>query len=364
MPTSKYPPEAYQSPAKATVVPSPMDGSGCTAFVHHNSDDSKTSGLTPGETRKMVLSDKVGTHHVNLKSPGDSLYTTESDFYTATTFDAKYKALLLTMTNLKRRIDSDYLKSKKRDQRHYTATFLGIQKCLHMLQEMVNLSEEVKTYDFLKRLNRAILHEDSLYNPIDMLPCYQDRHYSTYDKSKVDSAYEQCTPLTKASILAVTVNRKVLTQIGIPVCGVPLTPPPRRAAISIDVPFLDDSLLAAALNSDSSIMSSLSTDSLNTTSSTNSSSSSSSSDSSQSSASTQKKRAISMFIDVTPDEFDETSTSQASSSSLGSGFKSFAFSPPPSAKKTPLSAKRRKIGIFSSDSEDEKETGNRYTPPI
>ncbi len=217
---------SLQSPVRATYTTSPKDGSGCNAFVFYSNGTKKSSGLTPNGKTKVELKPHEGLHHKTFKSPGNSLYQDEKDFYTATTFDAKYKYLLLALSNLKTRIDTYYQrKQKNRDQGHYTYTYRLINMCIHMLQEMVNLPEDVKAYPFLDRLNGAIQNaqfDENLYNPIDMLPCYTNASHQTYDKRRVDKQSELCTPLTKASINAAQVDSTALSYMGVPKKGVPV----------------------------------------------------------------------------------------------------------------------------------------------
>ncbi|MDF1678018.1 MAG: hypothetical protein P1U32_04915 [Legionellaceae bacterium] len=219
----------FQSPVKATPTTSPADGSDCKSFVFY-SDGTKSKGLTPNGKTEVALKPYEGSHHQTFKSPGNSLYQDEKDFYTATTFDAKYKFLLLALSNLKTRIDTYYdRKQKTRNQGHYTYTYRSICMCIHMLQEMVNLPEHVKSYPFLDRLNDAIQHasfDENLYNPIDMLPCYDKDDYLTYDKRKIDKQSELRTPLTKNSINAIPVDLTALVHMGVPKKGVPVVHPP------------------------------------------------------------------------------------------------------------------------------------------
>ncbi|MDF1646295.1 MAG: hypothetical protein P1U61_04835 [Legionellaceae bacterium] len=353
---TEYSKESLMSPAKATPAHSPHDGTGCIAFFHYNTEQAKKTGLTPGESREIPLDSYEGEHHLKFKSPGQKIYRRENDFYRTSSFDKKYKFLLLTLTNLKSRIDNHYERPpKSQDQRHYTAIFIQIQRSLHMLKEMVNLPEHVQEYDFLQKLNQAITSKKfnhALYNPIDMLPCYQDKHFSTYTNTSVDIACGHQTPLTKASIQAISLNIPLLTNIlssdGIPISGgVPVVQranpkqSPSRAALSSSrfASLLDAAKTPAEEDEETHEASTTSSDTLST----------SSSDASRKMS--KRERPTCVFTDI-PDE--------SLLPAPPSGFKKFALTP--SSKSTPgSSAKKRKRGELSK-SPFFSETGEENSP--
>ena len=328
-----------QSPVKATAQSTPNDGSNCKVFYHHTSPNTqKTHGYTPNKTRRVRLSDHEGSNHNKITTPGETIYTDHNEFYTVNTFDAKYKTLLLALKNLKERLDNDFkMKPKYKNYAHYHASYLLIQQCICMLQEMVNLPEDLKDYDFLSHLNAAISEEyfdEKLYNPIDMLPCYAatgHRAHESYDKKQATTASERRTPLTDASILAMAVDTQMLKKRSIPLQGIPVIPTPSKYCMS------KTSSLSSLLTDSESIPES----DLKTTS---------------TSSSPTPYISQSLFVNV---ESSLSTLTPGSSGSISSGFKSFCFNPPSSSK----TKKRKTCPVFSQDSDDDTTEASASNSP-
>mgnify|MGYP003630824623 CR=1 FL=1 len=220
---------APMSPAPAQKRTSPTGHSPFSIFSHGKGPYSagKTQGHTPDNTRTMPLSTHTtGNNHAKGKSPGDTLYY-EDDFYTATKFSEKYNALVLAFKNLKTRTDGDY-SGASHDQGHHNAAYICIEKCIHMLQEMLTIPTAHCDFDFLAKLNLAITSTETdrnLYNPLGLRPIYKDTSYLHYDWTAAANTTALQTPLTEANIRAAVPDMTVLLRIGVPLHMQAVNPP-------------------------------------------------------------------------------------------------------------------------------------------
>ena len=157
--------EPDASPAPACLFTPPQAG----MRVHHHQRDGECRSLakTPGGST-VPFPKHPGASHQEMDNH-QGIRITESDFYKKNSYRIKFDSLLLSLSNLRNRTNTDFAKYERSqrkkstviyDEAHHKATIIKINLVLAKIK--TTLSWPQNEIDILQQLNQAIYENASI----------------------------------------------------------------------------------------------------------------------------------------------------------------------------------------------------------